>query len=98
MLDYSEDKGCYVVPLTKDKLENAPAYDLKDLIKHDGRLGDIREKVLLLLQCEPRLAMNGHTQTNVSNKSVCPQRVLQDLVLVNFARDQGVGGDAFCSG
>ena len=43
MLDYNEDKGGYVVPLSKDTLENAPSYDLKDLIKHDGSLGDIRE-------------------------------------------------------
>jgi sporulation protein YlmC with PRC-barrel domain len=42
MLDYSEDKGGYVVPLSKDRLENAPSYDLKDLTKHDGSLGDIR--------------------------------------------------------
>ena len=44
MLNYSDDKGGYVVPLTKDRLEKAPAYDLKDLTKHDGSLGDIREK------------------------------------------------------
>jgi sporulation protein YlmC with PRC-barrel domain len=43
LLDYSEDKGGYVVPLSKDRLENAPAYDLKDLTKHDGSLGSIRE-------------------------------------------------------
>ena len=44
MLNYSDDKGGYVVPLTKDRLEKAPAYDLKDLTKHDGSFGDIREK------------------------------------------------------
>jgi len=44
MMNYREDKEGYVVPLTKDRLENAPAYDLKDLTKHDGSLGDIREK------------------------------------------------------
>src|SRR5215472_3028640 len=44
LLDYSEDKGGYVVPLTKDRIEKAPAYDLKDLTKHDGSLGTIREK------------------------------------------------------
>jgi len=42
LLDYSEDKGGYVVPLNKDALDNAPAYELKDLTKHDGSLGDIR--------------------------------------------------------
>ena len=44
LLDYSEDKGGYVVPLSKDRIEKAPAYDLKDLTKHDGGLGAIREK------------------------------------------------------
>ena len=44
LLDYSDDKGGYVVPLSKDRLENAPAYDLKDLTKHDGSLGTIREQ------------------------------------------------------
>jgi sporulation protein YlmC with PRC-barrel domain len=44
MLIYDEDKGGYVVPLSKDRLENAPAYDLKDLTKHDGTLGTIREQ------------------------------------------------------
>jgi sporulation protein YlmC with PRC-barrel domain len=44
LLDYSEDRGGYVVPLTKERIEKAPAYDLKDLTKHDGSLGTIREK------------------------------------------------------
>jgi len=44
MLNYSQDKGGYVVPLDKSQIENAPAYDLKDLVKHDGSLGGIREK------------------------------------------------------
>ena len=44
MLDYSEDKGGYIVPLDKDRIQNAPAYDLKDLTKHDGSIGSIREK------------------------------------------------------
>jgi len=43
LLDYDEDKGGYVVPLSKDRLENAPAYALKDLTKHDGSLVSIRE-------------------------------------------------------
>ncbi|MES2255238.1 MAG: PRC-barrel domain-containing protein [Pseudomonadota bacterium] len=44
MLNYSEDKGGYVVPLDKSRIEKAPAYDLKDLTKHDGSLSGIREK------------------------------------------------------
>ena len=44
MLDYDEDKGGYVVPLNKERLENAPAYELKDLTRHDGSLGGIHEQ------------------------------------------------------
>ena len=45
LLDYSEVKGGYIVPLDKDRLENAPSYDLKDLTKHDGSVGNtIREE------------------------------------------------------
>jgi len=44
LLDYDENKGGYVVPLSKDRLESAPAYDLKELTKHDGSLGDIRQE------------------------------------------------------
>ena len=43
MLDYDEDKGGYVVPMNKETLESAPAYELKDLVRHDGSLGGIRE-------------------------------------------------------
>jgi sporulation protein YlmC with PRC-barrel domain len=46
VLDYDEEKGGYVVPLTKDRLDNAPSYSLKDLTRHDGSLGDIREKTI----------------------------------------------------
>jgi sporulation protein YlmC with PRC-barrel domain len=44
LLNYDENKGGYVVPMTKDRLKTAPAYELKDLTKHDGSLGDIREE------------------------------------------------------
>jgi sporulation protein YlmC with PRC-barrel domain len=44
LLNYDENKGGYVVPLSKDRLDKAPGYDLKDLTKHDGSLGDIREQ------------------------------------------------------
>lgn len=39
MLDYSKDKEGYVVPMSKDVLERAPAYRLEDLTRGDG---DIR--------------------------------------------------------
>jgi sporulation protein YlmC with PRC-barrel domain len=43
LLNYDENKGGYVVPLDKDRIESAPAYDINDLTKHDGSLGNIRE-------------------------------------------------------
>ena len=43
MLDYSEDKGGYVVPLSEDTIKAAPAYELKELAKDDGAAG-IRDK------------------------------------------------------
>ena len=44
LLDYDEDKGGYVAPLNKTLLESAPSYSLKDLTKHDGSIGTIREE------------------------------------------------------
>ena len=44
LLDYNKDKGGYVVPLDRNRLEKAPSYALKDLTRHDGNLGDIREQ------------------------------------------------------
>lgn len=44
VLDYSPDKGGYVVPMTEDQLKGAPAYRLEDLTKNDGEFGQIREK------------------------------------------------------
>jgi sporulation protein YlmC with PRC-barrel domain len=42
MLDYSPDKGGYVVPMSEDMIKKAPAFDLSDLTKSDGSFGDIR--------------------------------------------------------
>jgi len=36
MLDYVPEQGGYVVSLSKQELEKAPTYDLKDLIRNDG--------------------------------------------------------------
>jgi sporulation protein YlmC with PRC-barrel domain len=36
VLDYSKEQGGYVVPLSSDQMEAAPAYQLADLTKHDG--------------------------------------------------------------
>ncbi len=44
VLDYSEDKGGYVVPMSEEQIKAAPAYEMKDLTQDDGRLGEIREK------------------------------------------------------
>jgi sporulation protein YlmC with PRC-barrel domain len=43
VLDYNEDKKGYVVPMTKEQLQGAPAYDLKDLMRGDGEAGKIRD-------------------------------------------------------
>jgi sporulation protein YlmC with PRC-barrel domain len=43
VLDYSEDKNGYVVPMTKEELAKAPAYDLKDLVQGDGQAGKVRD-------------------------------------------------------
>jgi sporulation protein YlmC with PRC-barrel domain len=43
VLDYSPDKGGYVVPMSKQTLEKAPAYSIDDLTKNDGQSGDIRQ-------------------------------------------------------
>lgn len=35
-LDYDEGKGGYVVPFTREQLEAAPSYSIKDLTRGDG--------------------------------------------------------------
>jgi sporulation protein YlmC with PRC-barrel domain len=40
MLDYQPDKGGYVVPMSEDIIKKAPAYDLDDLTKDDGKIRD----------------------------------------------------------
>lgn len=35
-LDYDEDQGGYVVPFTKEQLQAAPAYSIKELTGADG--------------------------------------------------------------
>ena len=36
MLDYTPSQGGYTVSLSKQDLEQAPTYELNDLLKHDG--------------------------------------------------------------
>jgi sporulation protein YlmC with PRC-barrel domain len=36
VLDYNENKGGYIVPITKEQLEKAPADSIKELSKNDG--------------------------------------------------------------
>lgn len=43
LLDYREDKGGYVVPLSKEVLKKAPVYDMNALTKNDGQ---VRETTL----------------------------------------------------
>ena len=42
VLDYSKDKGGYVIPVAQDVLDRAPTYRLEDLTKDDGQLSEIR--------------------------------------------------------
>jgi sporulation protein YlmC with PRC-barrel domain len=44
VLDYEPDKGGYVVPITQEQIESAPAYRLEDLTKNDGDFDAIRAK------------------------------------------------------
>ena len=44
VLSYSKEKGGYVVPMSDDQIKQAPAYDLKDLVRDDGQFGAIRQK------------------------------------------------------
>jgi sporulation protein YlmC with PRC-barrel domain len=44
MLDYSDEKDGYVVPISKEKLDRAPSCSLEDLTKHDGSFGDLRTR------------------------------------------------------
>lgn len=44
MLDYSKDKGGYVVPLSRTVIDNAPTYRLEDLTRNDGEFDTIRDK------------------------------------------------------
>ena len=43
LLDYSKDKGGYVIPVAQDVISKAPTYRLEDLTKNDGEFGKIRE-------------------------------------------------------
>jgi len=44
VLDYSKDKGGYVIPVAQDVLDRAPTYRLEDLTRDDGQLSEIRAK------------------------------------------------------
>ena len=44
VLDYSKERGGYVIPVAQDVLDQAPTYRLEDLTKDDGQLSDIRAK------------------------------------------------------
>jgi sporulation protein YlmC with PRC-barrel domain len=39
-LDYDENMGGYVVALSRDVLEKAPAYEIDDLVRGDGQIRD----------------------------------------------------------
>lgn len=39
-LDYDENMGGYVVSMSREVLEKAPAYEIDDLVRGDGRIRD----------------------------------------------------------
>ena len=51
VLDYDPDKGGYVVPVTKDILQNGPAYRMEDLTSDDGE-GAIRAEAFSYYNAE----------------------------------------------
>src|SRR6185312_7909004 len=51
VLDYDPNKGGYIVPLSKDTLENAPAYRMEDLTSEDGE-GAIRAEAFSYYHAE----------------------------------------------
>jgi sporulation protein YlmC with PRC-barrel domain len=53
MLDYSDDKDGYVVPLARDILDKAPTYRLEDLTKSDGACTEIRTKAYEYYKVRP---------------------------------------------
>ena len=44
LLDYDEDKGGYVAPLSEEKIKSAPAARLEDLTKNDAACASMRAK------------------------------------------------------
>jgi len=53
MLDYSKDKGGYVIPLAQDVISKAPTYRLEDLTKDDGASGKMRESSYSYFNVKP---------------------------------------------
>jgi sporulation protein YlmC with PRC-barrel domain len=53
MLDYSKDKGGYVIPVAQDVIAKAPTYRLEDLTKDDGASGTIREATYTHFNVKP---------------------------------------------
>ena len=45
VLDYSEDKKGYVIPMSSDEIRGAPEFELKELVRADGNAGSIHNQV-----------------------------------------------------
>jgi sporulation protein YlmC with PRC-barrel domain len=45
VLDYSEEKHGYVIPMNSDEIRGAPAFELKELVRSDGSAGSIHNQV-----------------------------------------------------
>ena len=44
VLDFNTEKDCYIVPLSKSEIDEAPAYELDDLTRSDGDFDSIRRQ------------------------------------------------------
>jgi sporulation protein YlmC with PRC-barrel domain len=53
MLDYSKEKGGYVIPVAQDVISKAPTYRLEDLTKDDGASGKMRESSYSYFNVKP---------------------------------------------
>lgn len=53
MLDYQPGEGAYVVPLDKETLEAAPAFELDDLVQANGSSAQIRAQTYDYYKVDP---------------------------------------------
>ena len=52
-LDYDPEEGGYVIPMDKDQLEAAPAYEMDELVNGDGASSNIRTETFDYYKVKP---------------------------------------------